>query len=402
MNVRSMSGSTGTQTLILAGGRGERLYPLTAFRPKPVIPFGGVFRIVDFTLSNCLNSKLDRVALLTQYRHEVLHDYIRQRWSELWKTEGKGSHQLVCLAAATGKRYRGTADAVFQNLAVIHSTKPEYVLILSGDHVYEMDYRELLSRHVATNADVTIAAIEHPIADATHFGVLEVNKDFRLTSFEEKPLNPRGLAVRPHMALISMGVYVFKREVLIRSLIDNCQFATAYDFGHNIIPALIDSARVYAYDFRDEMKGAPRYWRDIGTIDSYHDASMDLVRPEPLFDPHGENRWHSGAASFHNGPQVCHGAHVALSVLSPGVRIEGGSSVEQSVLMPGARVGPGARIRRAILEEGVQIPADFQVGWEIENDRKWYTVSPEGVVVVSETPKLSCPIPEVRNSLTGV
>src|SRR5438445_312978 len=220
MNVRSMSGSTGTQALILAGGRGERLYPLTAFRPKPAIPFGGVFRIVDFTLSNCLNSKLDRVALLTQYRHEVLNDYIRQRWSELWKTGGKDSHQLVCLAPAAGRRYRGTADAVFQNL------------------------------------------------------------------------------------------------------VENCQSAVGYDFGHNIIPALIDSARVYAYDFRDEMKGEPRYWRDIGTIDSYHDASMDLVRPEPLFNPYRENRWHSGPTSFHNDPQVWGGAHVALSVLSPGRHLE--------------------------------------------------------------------------------
>ena len=392
MNVRSMSGSTGTQALILAGGRGERLYPLTAFRPKPAIPFGGVFRIVDFTLSNCLNSKLDRVALLTQYRHEVLNDYIRQRWSELWKTGGKDSHQLVCLAPAAGRRYRGTADAVFQNLAVVDSAKPEYVLILSGDHIYEMDYRELLSRHVATNADVTIAAIEYPIADATHFGVLEVNKDFRVTGFEEKPLNPRGLPLQIHMALVSMGVYVFKRDVLIRNLVENCQSAVGYDFGHNIIPALIDSARVYAYDFRDEMKGEPRYWRDIGTIDSYHDASMDLVRPEPLFNPYRENRWHSGPTSFHNGPHVCGGAQVALSVLSPGVRIERDSSVEQSVLMPGVRVGPGARIRRAILEEGVQIPADFQVGWEIEYDRKLYTVSPKGVVVVSEMPKLSEPV----------
>jgi glucose-1-phosphate adenylyltransferase len=220
---------------------------------------------------------------------------------------------------------------------VIDSDTPEYVLILSGDHVYEMDYRELLSRHVATNADVTIAAIEHPIADATHFGVLEVNKDFRVTGFEEKPLNPRGLPLQPHMALVSMGVYVFKKDVLIRNLVENCQSAVGYDFGHNIIPALIHSARVYAYNFRDEMKKVfPD--RESVDLDIKHEASMDLVRPEPLFNPYRENRWHSGPRRFQWPPCVWRRSCSTVCVVarSP-YRTD--SSVEQSVLMPGVRVG---------------------------------------------------------------
>lgn len=392
MHTMSTTGLQRTQALILAGGQGERLFPLTAARPKPAIPFGGIFRIVDFTLSNCLNSKLAQVALLTQYRHDELHGYIRQGWSELWNTPGHGGRSLICLPPVSGKRYRGTADAVFQNLPVIQWNESENVLILSGDHVYQMDYRELLAQHVETNADVTIATIEHPLKDASHFGVVEVNRDFKVTGFEEKPVKPRSLPLRPERALISMGVYAFKRDVLIRSLIENCDGAFGYDFGHHVIPSLIDRARVYAYDFRDEIKDLPRYWRDIGTIDSYYNASMDLVRPGASFNPCINDGWHSQPAlSLQTAACVCGSARVSQSVLSCGVRIEQDASVEDSVLMPRVRVGRGARIRRAIIEEGVHIPADFRVGWDMEQDRKHHTVSPAGVVVVSETPKMVKP-----------
>ena len=225
MITTATAGLPRTQALILAGGRGERLFPLTALRPKPAIPFGGVFRIVDFTLSNCLNSKVSRVALLTQYRHDELHSYIRNFWSEVWSARRQGADPLICLPPTSGKRYRGTADAVFQNVSIIESGRGENVLILSGDHVYRMDYRELLARHVETNADVTIATVEHPLKDAAHFGVVEVEEDFRVTGFEEKPAAPLGMPLRPHMALISMGVYVFKRDVLVRSLVEHCDRA---------------------------------------------------------------------------------------------------------------------------------------------------------------------------------
>jgi glucose-1-phosphate adenylyltransferase len=371
-----------TQAFVLAGGQGERLFPLTVSRPKPAIPFGGVARIVDFTLSNCLKSNACDVALLTQYRHDELHTYIRQRWGQLWNSPEWSGRRLTCLPPASGKRYRGTADAVFQNISIIHSNGAEYVLILSGDHVYEMDYRELLAQHVKTNADVTIATVEHPIKDATHFGVVEVDHGFRVTGFQEKPMTPRGLPSRPHLALISMGIYVFTANVLSEALMAHCDSACGYDFGHNIIPCLVRSARVHAYDFRDEAQDAPRYWRDIGTIDSYYDASMDVAHGRaPL----------KRMLPLESRALLSASAHVSHSVLSPGVHIQEGAWVEDSVLMPGVRIGRGVRLRRAIIGEGVHVPASFQVGLDIEHDRKYYTVSRNGIVVLSETPKTARP-----------
>jgi glucose-1-phosphate adenylyltransferase len=265
-----------TAALILAGGQGERLHPLTVSRPKPAVPFGGNLRIIDFTLSNCLNSGLKSVSILTQYKHEELHSYIRGGWGELWN----GSEQrepLLCLPPVSGKRYRGTADAVFQNLPVLEANPPEFVLILSGDHIYEMDYRELLSRHMETSADLTIATVAHPVSDSSHFGVVEVDDDFRVIGFEEKPAEPRPLRSKPTMALVSMGVYVFKTDVLMRALHSQCGNGIAADFGHHVIPSLIGSRRTYAYDFRDEETDSPCYWRDIGTLDSFYQSNMDFV-----------------------------------------------------------------------------------------------------------------------------
>ena len=397
-----------THALILAGGQGERLFPLTVSRPKPAVSFGGMFRIIDFTLSNCLHSKLKRVSVLTQYRHEQLHAYLRQGWSEFWnqsrhernESSFGGAHpsrdekdQLVCLPPTSGKRYRGTADAVFQNLPVIQSEEPEFVLILSGDHVYHMDYRDLIQRHLETNADLTIANVEHPAKDASPFGVVEASADFRVTGFAEKPRNPRSLPGKPTMALISMGVYIFKREVLVRTLRDNCDAGVGHDFGRHIIPSLIPSARVYAYDFRDELRESPHYWRDIGTLDSFYEASMDLLKDPPLFDPYANDIRPSQptrhpVSGRHGLPQHAHvnpDSRVARSVLSTSVHVEEGAEIEGSVLMPGVRVGQGARIRRAIIEEGIEIPKGFQVGFDLDRDRNRYTVSPAGVVVVGET-----------------
>jgi glucose-1-phosphate adenylyltransferase len=379
MNTASMSSLPGTQAFVLAGGQGERLFPLTVSRPKPAIPFGGVFRIIDFALYNCLNSNLSEVALLTQYRHEELHSYIRQRWAEFWNVPGT-NQKLLCLPPVSGKRYRGTADAVFQNLSLIDANAAEYVLILSGDHIYEMDYRELLSQHVESGADVTIATLDHPLNKAAQFGVVEVDGNFRVTGFEEKPLNPRPLPMRPQMALISMGVYVFNRDVLVRALRENCDNAFGFDFGHHVIPSLIDSSRVYAFDFRDDAQSTPRYWRDIGTLDSYYDASMDLV---PQHTPLNVGRSLTCHAS------VSGSARVARSVLSAGIRIEEGASVEDCVLMPEACIGRGAQLRRAIIEEGVRIPDGFQVGLDHDYDRKHHTVSRNGVVVVCDSPKIA-------------
>jgi glucose-1-phosphate adenylyltransferase len=377
-----------TQTFILAGGQGERLQPLTTLRPKPAVSFGGMFRIIDFTLYNCLHSGLSAVSLLTQYRHEELHRHIRESWWDLWNGSSTEREPLRCLQPVTGKRYRGTADAVFQNAELL-SENSEFVLVLSGDHIYQMDYRDLLRRHVETNADLTIATVEYPLDEASHFGVVEVDRSLRVTGFEEKPTNPRPLPGNSSRALVSMGVYVFKKSVLLASLRAVCESGTGYDFGHHIIPTLIHSTRSYAYDFRDEKENAPAYWRDIGTIDAYYAASMDLVRENPPFDP---------SPIGHPAPRHRLRAHVHLdsrvaqSVLSPCVRIEGGVEIERAILLPGVRVGKGARIRRAIVEEGLELPEGFSVGFDGEQDRKQHSVTNSGIVVISHTPGKTKPI----------
>ncbi|HLH32434.1 MAG TPA: sugar phosphate nucleotidyltransferase [Terriglobia bacterium] len=379
-----------TQTFILAGGQGERLQPLTVSRPKPAVSFGGMFRIIDFTLSNCLHSGLGRVALLTQYKSEELHRYVREGWWDLWSSTPSQREPLVCVSPVSGKRYRGTADAVFQNAELLDSDS-EFVLVLSGDHIYQMDYRELLRRHVETNADLSIATVEHPIRQASQFGVVEVDATFRVTGFEEKPPNPRSLPNEPSRALVSMGVYAFKKSVLVNTLRALCESGRGSDFGRDIIPALIHSARTYAYDFRNQKQNTSAYWRDIGTVDAYYAASMDLVRKDPLFDPYFNDNSPSIPTRHPTPPhalraRVHSNARVAQSVLSPRVRIEAGAEIDGSVLLPGVRVGKGARIRRAIVEEGVEIPAGLHVGFDLNHDRRHHTVTESGVVVISQTP----------------
>jgi glucose-1-phosphate adenylyltransferase len=387
MNTRSTPDLSRMQALILAGGEGKHLFPLTLSRPKPVMMFGGIFRIVDFTLSNCLRSKLTSVALLTQYQHEQLRSYIGYGWTEVWNNSRPQPQPLLCLPPSNDQCYRGTADAVFKNLSILESTRPEFVLIVSGDHVYDMDYRGILARHLEMQADVTIATVERPLKNAPRFGVVGVDQNYRVTGFEQKPRNPRLVASRRDRAFISMGVYLFKTDVLIQSLIENCDRRFGYDFGEHVIPSLIGSARVFTYEFRDELQNAPRYWRDIGTIDGYYDANMDLVRPSAGFNLYrhptaGNNVGCSRSSSVHIY------SNVSQSVLSPGVRVEERASVQDSVLMPGAWIGPGATVRHAIVEEGVHIPADFRIGWDANEDRKRYIVSPAGVVVVSQIPQL--------------
>ena len=363
-------------TFILAGGQGERLHPLTVSRPKPAVSFGGAFRIIDFTLFNCLHSGLSRVSLLTQYKYEELHRYIREGWSDLWRRRSASREPLLCFPPVSGKRYRGTADAIFQNLSLIQEDS-ECVLVLSGDHIYEMDYRDLLRQHMETNADLTIAAVEYPIRDASHFGVLQVDETFRVTGFDEKPANPRPLVSDPSMALVSMGVYVFKKSILSGALDDVCGSGQGADFGHDIIPALIHSVQTYAYDFRDPERGVPRYWRDIGTIDAYYAASMDIVHAEsPL----------KSRVSLGQSPRIGLKAQIGRSVLSPDVEVEKNAAVYDSVLMPGVRVGAGAQLRRVIVEEGVHIPAGFCAGFDRGHDRIHQVVSEKGVAVIAREP----------------
>jgi glucose-1-phosphate adenylyltransferase len=336
-----------TSAFILAGGQGERLYPLTKARPKPAVSFGGTFRIIDFTLLNCLRSGLSRVSILTQYKYEELHRYIREDWSDLWN--GTTACPLLCLPPMSGKRYCGTADAVFQNLNLVPSGA-DFVLVLSGDHIYQMDYRDLICQHIETNAELTIAAVEYPLREASGFGVIKVDETLRITGFEEKPPIPCPLASNPSMALVSMGVYVFNKRTLLGALDVCCGSGNGFDFGHDIIPALIRCSRTYAYDFRDKTQNAPCYWRDIGTIDAYYDASMELLQVKsPVLIRQSQTRMGAGA-------------RVSRSVISPGVEVEANAAVYDSILMPGVRVGAGARLRRVVVDEGVHVPAGFRVG----------------------------------------
>jgi glucose-1-phosphate adenylyltransferase len=335
-----------------------------------------------------MHSDLPTVLLLTQYRHEELHRYIQEGWWDLWNDSSTEREPLRCLQPVNSKRYRGTADAVFQNTELLNEDS-EFVLVLSGDHIYRMDYRDLLRQHAETNADLTIATVEYPLDEASHFGVVVVDDRLRVTGFEEKPANPRPLPTNPSLALVSMGIYVFKKSVLLASLRAACESGTGYDFGHHIIPALIHSSRSYAYDFRDEKENTPAYWRDIGTIDAYYAASMDLVQENPLFDPcptrHPTPR-HALRARVHADSRV------AQSVLSPCVQIDGGVEIDRAILLPGVRVGEGARIRRAIVEEAVQLPAGFNVGFDLEHDRKQHRVTESGIVVISQTAGNAKPI----------
>jgi glucose-1-phosphate adenylyltransferase len=377
------------QTLIMAGGRGERLYPLTVSRPKPTVPFGGVFRIVDFTLSNCLNSGLTNVSLLTQYRHQELQSYIQQNWSGLWS--GIALEPLECILPRSAGRYRGTADAVFQNVDKLKRPGSEMVVILSADQVYHMDYREILSRHASTQADVTIGTVERPLNAAKDFGVVEVDSDYKVVGFEEEPALPRPSSSCQARALVNMGVYVFRKEILLQVLHENCRTESEFDFAHHIIPSLIGSANVRAYDFRDRAGDLPGYWRNIDTIDDYHEANMELVRPGTQFDLFANSHWPSYPSSrYRNSSDVRSrlqtSCRVRHSILSPGVQIDDGGNVESSVLMERVCVNKNAHIRNAVVEEGVCIPAGSRIGFDLDNDRQRHFVTDAGIVVVSRSP----------------
>jgi len=385
-----------TQTLVLAGGNGDRLRPLTDLRPKPTVSFGGMFRIIDFTLSNCFYSGLRRVSLLTQYKHDVLHRYVREAWGELWSnTAPPDRSRLLFLPPPAGGSYKGTADAVFQNCNLLQSDGMDFVLVVSSDHIYHMDYRGLLRQHAESGADLTIGTVEYPISGAGQFGVLEVDRDLKVTSFEEKPENPRPSPHTPSNAIVSMGVYVFRKDKLVASLRQVCETGIGYDFGRDIIPWLLQSGRTDAYIFRDDPQNTACYWRDIGTVDAYYEASMDLVQPHAPFNPYSNALWQSRPTrhpSFNGhstaNPSRCMvgRASVTRSILAPDIELADNASVDQSVLMPGVRVGNRARLRRAIVDEGVHIPADFEVGYDLDRDRRLHTVTDGGVVVVSRTP----------------
>jgi glucose-1-phosphate adenylyltransferase len=395
--------------ILLAGGAGERLYPLTKDLAKPAVPFGGAYRIIDFTLSNCINSDVRRILILTQYKSLELVRHIREGWNILPAELGEYIEVIPPMKRVHADWYQGTADAVFQNFQSIEAEAPDLTLILCGDHIYKMNYREMLDWHRRHQAEITIATILAPPQEADRYGVAEINADCRIVGFEEKPHH--GEPVRswfdPSMVSASMGIYLFNTGVLLRALHEDAEDpASSHDFGTDVIPRNLEKARVVAYDFHDINAKQVRYWRDVGTLDAYYEANMDLVDVVPEFNLY-DRRWPIRTKATQQPPAkfvfaqeerrmgvavdsivsagcIVSGGRVLHSILSPGVRVNSYCEVEYSILMPGAEIGRHSRIRRAIINTGVKVPESSVIGFDLEADRaKGYHVTECGIVVVA-------------------
>jgi glucose-1-phosphate adenylyltransferase len=391
-----------TLTFILAGGQGQRLHPLTRDRAKPAIPFGGIYRLIDFTLSNCLNSGFRRINILTQYQCESLHSHVRPLALRI-PPGNNHDEVLVCRCPVSGKRYRGTADAVFQNLPILENSRADFSLILSGDHVYKMDYRELLRFHVDHGADVTIAGVEYPSNAASQFGILDIDPKGRLVGFEEKPRKPKPMCANSSNSLVSMGVYVFNTRALMDVLWDDAERNTSHDFGKDIIPTQIADQKVRVYNFTEMGIRHGSYWRDVGTVDAYFHVNMELLLTS-FFDSHASASWPLYALDGHSDlecgevrrdsessvvdsvvPQtvsIGRKTRVIHSVLSSSIQIGSSAEVRNSILLQNVRIGAGARIQRAILDENVRIEGGVEIGYDSNRDRDYGFVTESGIVVI--------------------
>ncbi|MGE0040351.1 MAG: glucose-1-phosphate adenylyltransferase [Vicinamibacterales bacterium] len=391
--------------IVLAGGVGERLSPLTRDRAKPAVYFGGPYRIIDFVLSNCINSGLRRIFIASQYKSLSLNRHIRQGWSIVSEELGEFVEILPPQKRVGEQWYLGTADAVFQNLYSIVREAPRWVVVLAGDHIYKMDYRRMLDYHVETGAAVTLATIEIPVDDGSRFGIVTVDGASRVVAFDEKPARAAAIPGQPGEALASMGIYIFDMATLTAALEEDAgRPGSRHDFGRDIIPSLLGGGRVYAYSFYDENKKAAKYWRDIGTLDAYFEANMDLCRVNPefnLYDPEWPLRTYQPQAppakfvfadqarrgealdSMISPGCIVSGSRVQGSVLCPNVRVHSFSTIDESILMPGVRVGRHARLRRVIVDRDTLIPRGAVIGYHPEEDRRRHTVTDGGVVVVT-------------------
>ena len=394
--------------VVLAGGKGARLDPLTRDRAKPAVPFGGAYRIVDFALSNCVNSGLRRVQVLTQYKAVSLDRHLMLGWHRFFCRElGEFLDILPPQQRVDESWYLGTADAVFQNIYSLEMAAPRLVVVLAGDHVYKMDYRALVAAHDNTGADVTVAALPVPVGAAGEFGTMRVDASSRVVEFREKSPHPPELPGQPGMCLASMGIYCFSWPFLLEQLRADHAAASRHDFGHDILPAVVRSHAVHAYPFRDENRKADAYWRDVGTIDAYFEANLDLVavdpqlnlyddlwpvrtlpaaHPPPKFvfaDPGPEGRRGEATDSLVCPGAIVSGGRAWRSILGPGVRIHSWAQIEESILMEGVDVGRHARLRRTIVDKGVRIPAGMTIGFDPEADAAMgLTISAGGVTVV--------------------
>jgi len=390
--------------VLLAGGQGERLWPLTRDRAKPAVPFGALYRIIDITLSNCVNSGLRRVFTLTQYKALSLTRHIRASWSTLMGL-GEFIEVLPPQMRVSHQWYQGTADAVYQNIYSIGSERSKYVFILSGDHIYKMNYAKMLEQHITSGADVTVATIEMPASEAARqLGVIETDKHWRIIGFEEKPAHPRTSLHKPTHCNASMGVYIFNTQMLIPILLaDSENPKSSHDFGKDILPRIFSKHRVYAYNFVDENSKESLYWRDVGTIDAYYEANMDLVSVSPVFNLYDkdwplrtwqhqyppakfvfadEDRMGVAMDSIVAGGSILSGGRVQNSVIGYDVRVNSYCEVTASIIYNHVNIGRHSRICRAIIDRHVSLPEHTEIGFDLEADRRRFHVTPSGIVVV--------------------
>ena len=394
-----------TLALILAGGKGTRFEQMTRWRAKPAVPFGGKFRIIDFPLSNCMNSGIRRIGVLTQYKSHSLIQHIQKGWGFLRGEFGEFVELLPAQQRIEASWYAGTADAIYQNLDIIRIHNPAYVLVLAGDHVYKMDYGPMLAAHVAHGADVTVSCVEVPLAEAVAFGVIDVDAELRVVRFLEKPPQPHPMPGRSDVALASMGIYVFNTAFLYEQLIRDADMAAStHDFGRDILPSILDRYRVMAYPFRDPLNQGQAYWRDVGTVDAYWTANMELIGVTPelnlydqawpiwtyqeqlppakfVFDE--EDRRGMAVNSMVSGGDIISGALVRRSLLFSNVLVDSYSQVTDSVVLPDVSIGQHCRLMRVVLEKGCRIPDGTVIGENPEQDAERFHVTPGGVVLVT-------------------
>ena len=396
-----------TLGVLLAGGAGERLFPLTRDRAKPAVTFGGNYRIIDITLSNCINSDLRKVYILTQYKALSLNRHIREGWGTIVASElGEFIEILPPMKRVSENWYMGTADAVYQNIYSIGSEQPKYVLVLSGDHIYKMNYDLMMRQHLDANADVTLATILIDPSESSRFGVVDIDREGRVVGFEEKPRSTQLRSpFNPNLCSGSMGVYLFNTDVLLPALLKDAEDPdSTHDFGHDILPKLLDEYRVYAFNFIDENKKEALYWRDVGTLDAYYDANMDCVAVSPVFNLYDKawpirthQRQYPPAKFVFSEPGrtgmavdsvvsagcIISGATVRRSVMSPDVRVNSYAEVESCIIFSHVNIGRHCRIRRAIIDRDVHIPEGSVIGYDADEDRRNYFVTDSGITVVT-------------------
>jgi len=394
-----------TLAVVMAGGRGERLKALTDHRCKPATHFGGKFRIIDFVLSNCVNSGIRRISVMTQYKAHSLIKHIQRGWGFLGGEFGEFIEVIPAQQQLGDHWYRGTADSLFQNLQIIKLHRPRLVLVLAGDHIYKMDYGPMLARHVERKADITVGVVEVPCEEARGFGVMTVDEEQRIIKFAEKPAQPDSIPGKEGIALASMGIYVFNAKLLYKMLEEEAASPeTKHDFGRNIIPKAIDTLRVFAHPFQDVRTRAQQYWRDVGTVDAFYDANMELVRVNPELNIYDE-QWpiwtfqrqqppakfvfnedeRRGMAidSMVSGGCIISGATVKDSLLFTNVRVEAGSLIERSLIFPDARIGSNCIVRNAIIDTAGQIPDGTQIGVDPAEDARRFYITEKGVVLAT-------------------